>query len=74
MTTAADSRPRTTRIPVTTMEEVPILSEAERAELVASLEKAKAEIAAGDCVEHDSSAFVDHLMSVRAEALRTKQA
>ena len=74
MKTAADSRPRTTRIPVTTMEEVPILSEAERAELVASLEKARAEIAAGDCVEHDSATFVDHLMSVRAEALRTKLA
>ena len=74
MTTAADNRPRTTRIPVTTMEEVPILSNSERAELVASLEKAKIEIAQGDCVEHDSSTFVDHLMSVRAEALRTKPA
>ena len=74
MTTTADNRPRTTRIPVTTMAEVPVLSEAERAELVASLEKAKAEIAAGDCVEHDPTTFVDHLMSVRTEAIRTKQA
>ena len=74
MTTAADSRKRTTRIPVTTMEEVPVLSDSERTELVASLEKAKAEVAEGDCVEHDSSTFVDHLMSVRAEALRTKPA
>ena len=74
MTTATDSRKRTTRIPVTTMEEVPVLSDSERTELVASLEKAKAEIAEGDCVEHDSSTFVDHLMNVRAEALRTKPA
>jgi len=74
MTTATDSRKRTTRIPVTTMEEVPVLSDSERAELVASLEKAKTEIAEGDCVEHDSSTFVDRLMSVRAEALRTKPA
>ena len=74
MTNAAHSPQRTTRIPVTTMEEAPILSEAERAELFATLEKAKAEIAAGDGVEHESSTFVDTLMSVRAGALRTKQA
>ncbi len=73
MTDAAGSRSRRTRIPVTTMEDAPILSEAERAELLASLEKAKAEIAAGDCVEHESAAFVDRLLSVRAAALAAKQ-
>lgn len=73
MTAAADSRPRTTRIPVTTMEEAPILSQAERTDLVASLEKAKDEIAAGDSVEHESSTFVDCLMKIRAEALGDKR-
>jgi hypothetical protein len=64
---------RTTLIPVTTMEEVPVLSDAERAELVESLENAKKEIDAGHCVDHDSSNFVDRLMAVRADALRTKR-
>lgn len=36
--------PLTEVIPVTTMVEVPVLSEAERAELVASLREAEAEI------------------------------
>ena len=47
--TAAKPASRKTRfVPVTTMDEVPVLSEAERAELLASLKEAQAEIAAGD--------------------------
>ncbi len=65
---------RTAMVPVTTMEELPILSEEERAEMVASLEAAEARIAAGQYVEHDSSTFVDRLMNVRAEAIRNKTA
>jgi hypothetical protein len=56
------------------MEELPILSDDERAEMIASLKAAEARIASGEYVEHDSSTFVDHLMSVRAAALRNKNA
>lgn len=59
-------------VPVTTMEELPILSEEERAEMLASLKAAEARIAAGQCAEHDPGAFVDRLMKVRAAAIRRK--
>ena len=44
-------------IPVTTMEEVPILSDAERADMLASLKHAEAEIARGKSVRYDSETF-----------------
>jgi len=64
--------PRTMMVPVMTMEEVPVLSEAERAELIASLKAAEAEIAAGEYTVHDPETFVARMMSVRAEALSKK--
>ena len=74
MIAAADKKARrTARVPVTTMEEVPILSEEERAEMLASLKAAEARIAAGECVEHDPDTFVDRLMKVRATAIRRKK-
>jgi hypothetical protein len=46
---AKTSTPRkTTFMPVTTMEEVPVLSDEEKAELLESLKQAQSEIAAGD--------------------------
>jgi hypothetical protein len=63
---------RTAMVPVTTMEEAPILSEEERAEMVAILKDAEARVASGECVEHDPGTFVDHLMEVRASAIRKK--
>jgi len=73
MPAAVDKKARrTARVPVTTMEELPILSEDERAELLASLKAAEARIAAGQCAEHDPDAFVDRLMKVRAAAVRRK--
>ena len=58
MSTTADHKTRrTTMMAVTTMEEVPVLSEAERAEILASLKKAEAEIAAGQSVQYDSATF-----------------
>jgi hypothetical protein len=73
MTAAADKKARrTARVPVTTMEELPILSEEERAEMLASLKAAEARLAAGQGVEHDPDAFVDRLMKVRATAIRRK--
>ena len=61
-------------VPVTTMEEVPILSEKERADMIVSLEAAEARIAAGRYVEHDPATFVDRLMEIRAAAISNKKA
>jgi hypothetical protein len=63
---------RTAMVPVTTMEEVLILSEEERAEMVAVLKDAEARVASGKYVEHDPDTFVDRLMEVRASAIRNK--
>ena len=63
---------RTTMMPVTTMEEVPVVSEAERAKMIASLKAAETRVAAGRYVEHEPDAFVDRLMQIRADALRKK--
>jgi hypothetical protein len=63
---------RTAMVPVTTMEEVVLLSEEERAEMAASLKAAEARIAAGQYTEHDPEAFVDRLMDVRTAAMRNR--
>ena len=49
---------------VTTVEEAPILSDEERAEMIASLKAAEARIAAGEYVEHDPDTFVDRQVNV----------
>jgi hypothetical protein len=73
MPAAVDKKARgAAMVPVTTMEELPILSEEERAEMLASLKAAEARIAAGQCAEHDPETFVDRLMDVRAAAVRCK--
>jgi hypothetical protein len=54
------------------MEELPILSEEERAEMLASLKAAEERIAAGQGVVHDPGSFVDRLMKLRAAAVRRK--
>jgi hypothetical protein len=59
-------------VPVTTMEEVLILSEEERADMVAVLKDAEARVACGESVEHDPDTFVDDMMEVRASAIRNK--
>ena len=58
---------RTMRISVTTMEEAPVLSQVERAEMTASVKSAEAEIAAGNFVKHDPVTFVENLMAVQAK-------
>lgn len=55
---------RTTMVPVTTMEEVPVLSEKERTELVMSLKKAKADVTAGQGSVYDPATFKDRLIAV----------
>ena len=51
-------------VPVTTMEEIPVLSEKERAELIARLKEAEARIKAGDYIEYDPKKFKDRLMRI----------
>jgi hypothetical protein len=52
-----DKRRRTTSVPVTTMEEIPVLSDKGRAELVASLKDAEARIKRGEGIEYDPTTF-----------------
>jgi hypothetical protein len=59
-----DKRRRTTMVPVTTMEEIPVLSEQERAELTASLRAAEARIKAGQAIDYDPKTFKDRLISL----------
>jgi hypothetical protein len=58
----------TTIVPITTMEEVPVLTPEERAALIASLEEADARIEAGEFVEHDAATFEDRLLSIHRKA------
>jgi len=69
---ARHTAPRTAMMPVTTMEEVQIPSDEERAEMLASLKAAEARIAAGDYVVHNPETFVDEMMAIRAAALAKK--
>jgi len=59
-----DKRRRTTMVPVTTMEELPVLSDKERAELGASLKEAEARIEAGQGADYDPKTFKRRLLDV----------
>ena len=73
MKTPAKTKPSpTTMVPVTTMEEVPVVSEQERAELLASLKDAEADIAAGNFVEFEPGTLEPWLREHAAEARRNK--
>ena len=75
MTTTAQRKGRETAfVPVTTMEELPLPSESERAEMLASLKAAEARIAGGDYVAHNPESFVEELVAIRAAALAAKTA
>jgi hypothetical protein len=67
MTANADGKAnqhRTTMVPVTTMEEIPVLSEKEREELIASLKRAEARIDAGEAVDYDRKTFLARLVAI----------
>jgi hypothetical protein len=55
---------RTTMVPVTTMEEIPILSEEEREELLVSLKQAEARVDAGQAVDYDRRSFRERLIAI----------
>ena len=66
-------RQRTTMVPVTTMEEIPILNDEERDTLRASLKEAESQIKAGRAVEYNSKKFKSRFMSVYRRAKRAKR-
>ena len=57
-------RRRTTMVPVTTMEEIPVLSDKERAELTISLKEAEARVKAGKAIDYDPKTFKDRLVGI----------
>lgn len=73
MTTKSEQNSRrTTLVPVTTMEEVPVLTAEERADLINSLEAAEARVEAGDFTEYDPETFKDRLLDIHRNAKRAK--
>jgi hypothetical protein len=69
-TATRSNRRRTTSVPVTTMEEIPVLSDQERADLVASLKQAEARVRAGKAVDYDPKAFKKRLLDIYRGAKR----
>jgi hypothetical protein len=63
-TDTKDIRQRTTSVPVTTMEEIPVLTDRERADLLASLKQAEARVQAGEAIDYDSRTFKERLLSI----------
>jgi len=63
-------RRRTTMVPVTTMEEVPVLSDEERTELLASLREAEARVEAGEAIDYDPKTFKERLIAIYRRAKR----
>lgn len=55
---------RTIMVPVTTMEEIPVLSESKRAELTAALKAAETRVKAGKAVDYESKTFKDRLVGI----------
>ena len=56
--------PETTFVPVVRMEEVPVLNDEEREELIASLKDAESDIAAGRAKTFDRTSFITRFMAV----------
>ena len=73
-TSAKPNSPKTIMVPVTTMEEMPVISYAERDELIASLKEAEAEIAAGNFTIYNPGTFVDEMMAVYRSAKAKRSA
>jgi hypothetical protein len=64
VTSEAKAKRRTTTVPVTTMEEIPVLSDQERAELTNSLQAAEARVKAGKAIDYDAKTFKDRLIGI----------
>ena len=59
-----DRHRRTTMVPVTTMEEIPVLSDKERAALTDSLSRAEARMKAGKSIDYNPGTFKNRLIGV----------
>ena len=74
MTTKTEPKAhRTTMVPVTTMEEVPVLTPEERAALITSLEEAEARVKSGQFIEHDPATLKDRLLNIHRQGKRTQR-
>jgi hypothetical protein len=67
---AKDKRRRTTMVPVTTMEEIPVLSGKERAELISRLKAAQARAKAGKAIGYDPETFKQRLVGIYRKGKR----
>jgi len=67
---AKDKRRRTTMVPVTTMEEIPVLSDKERTELIDSLKAAEARTKAGKAIDYDPKTFKHRLIDIYRSSKR----
>ncbi|MGA8614687.1 MAG: hypothetical protein WB760_24055 [Xanthobacteraceae bacterium] len=65
-----EKRRRTTMVPVTTMEEIPVLSGKERAELIARFKAAQARVKAGKAVDYDPETFKQRLVGIYRKGKR----
>ena len=63
-TATGDKSRRTAMAPVATMEEIPVLSEQAREELLNSLKEAEARAAAGQAADYDPATFKDRLIGI----------
>lgn len=61
---AQDKRRHTTVVPVTTMEEIPVPSAKERADLLAALKAAEAGVKASKAIDYDPKTFKDRLIGI----------
>ena len=64
-----EKRDRTTA-PVTPMDDIPVLSDRARAELITSLRQAEARIQAGTAIKYDPKTFKDRLIAIYRNAKR----
>jgi hypothetical protein len=66
MTAKADDNnsTRVTTTPATNMEEIPVLSEKEREELLESLKQAETRVNAGQAVDYDCESFRERLIAI----------
>jgi cytochrome c1 len=69
-TETKDKRRRTTMVPVTTMEEIPVLGEDEQAALLTYLKTAEARVKAGKAIAYDPKTFKKRLVGIYRSAKR----
>jgi hypothetical protein len=69
-TTARKGQRRTPIVPVTTMEEISVLSEQERADFIDSLNEAERRLQAGDAIEYESNNFQVRLLGIYRDGKR----